>query len=60
MEAAQAVVARIGRGKHTSQSQAITGTPCDVPVPKNVMVTAAVLFVLVDAKMQSVSHQAVL
>src|SRR4051812_49325458 len=44
---------------HTSQSQAITGTPCEVPVPKNVMVTAAVGFVLSDAKMQPVFRQAI-
>jgi len=30
---------------HTWQSQAITGTPCEVPVPKNVMVKVVVLFV---------------
>jgi hypothetical protein len=29
----------------TSQPQAITGTPCDVPVPKKVTFTAPVWFV---------------
>jgi len=38
---------RLSRGSgevQTSQLQAMTGTPCEVPVPKNVMVTIAAWF----------------
>jgi hypothetical protein len=34
----------------TSQSQAITGTPCEVPVPKKVIFTTAAWFVLFVVK----------
>ncbi len=38
-------LSRLSDEVHTSQPQAITGTPCDVPVPKKVMVTVVVWFV---------------
>ena len=41
----------------TSQSQAITGTPCEVPVPKKVTVKILLSFVSVGVKKQPVSHQ---
>src|ERR1700744_1251787 len=42
----------------TSQLQAITGTPCEVPVPKKVIFTIPVAFALIADEMQFVYHQA--
>jgi len=41
---------RLSRGSedaHTAQGQAITGTPCDVPVPKKMTVTVLTMIYLI-------------